>query len=291
MFDRCRAHPTVDADRLRSQAADAGAALSVASARAGQTAGALAHQAKDAAAQAKEWAAPRVEQALREGKKAAAPKVELAAEKALPLVDRTHDRLVDDVLPKLVVAVNAAAAAAAIGADKARDLAAARLTELAHVPPPPKKSRTGAKVFWSIAGLAVVGAVLAILRRSRPSTDPWAEDPWEDDETQLPIRTDVVRNGLADAADAVGEVAGEAVAVARDTTEKVKETTEKVAEKVAETTRKVTRRAAPAADVEAAPTDDAGSTPEEEATKLRARRSPSATAADKADDAEEPTAG
>lgn len=290
MFDRCRAHPTVDADRLRSQAADAGAALSVASARAGQTAGALAHQAKDAAAHAKEWAAPRVEQALREGKKAAAPKVELAAEKALPLVDRTHDRLVDDVLPKLVVAVNAAAAAAAIGADKARDLAAARLTELAHVPPP-KKSRTGAKVFWSIAGLAVVGAVLAILRRSRPSTDPWAEDPWEDDETQLPIRTDAVRNGLADAADAVGEVAGEAVAVARDTTEKVKETTEKVAEKVAETTRKVTRRAAPADDAETAPADDAGSTPEEAATKPRARRSPNATAADKADDAEEPTAG
>ena len=105
-----RSRQTVDADRLKSQAAELGGALSGASARAGQTATQLAHQAKEAAVQAKDWAAPRAEKAWYEGRKAAAPKVERAAEMALPLVDKTHDRLVDDLIPKLVAAVTAAAA-------------------------------------------------------------------------------------------------------------------------------------------------------------------------------------
>jgi len=217
MFDHlCRsAHPTVDADRLKSQAADVGALLSDASARAGQAAETFAHQAKDAAVQAKDWAAPRVEKAWYEGMKAAAPKVELAAEKALPLVDRTHDRLIDDVLPKLLAAVNAAAAAAAVGADKARDVASARLTDLAHIAPePPKKSHTGAKVFWSIAGLAIAGAVLAAFRRSRPTTDPWAEEPWEDAEEDLDARTTQLGDDLGDAADLVSKKAADVTAAA-----------------------------------------------------------------------------
>ena len=217
MFDHlCRsAHPTVDADRLKSQAADVGALLSDASVRAGQAAETFAHQAKDAAVQAKDWAAPRVEKAWYEGMKAAAPKVELAAEKALPLVDRTHDRLIDDVLPKLLAAVNAAAAAAAVGADKARDVASARLTDLAHIAPePPKKSHTGAKVFWSIAGLAIAGAVLAAFRRSRPTTDPWAEEPWEDAGEDLDARTTQLDDDLADAADLVSKKAADVTAAA-----------------------------------------------------------------------------
>lgn len=191
MFDNLRrTRVQVDTDRLKSQAAEVGAALSGASVRAGQSAEHLAHQAKDAAAQAKDWATPRVERAWYEGRKAAQPKVEQAAEKALPLVDKTHDRLVDDVLPRLVAAINAAAAAAAIGADRARDVANERLIELAHVPPPaPPKRHTGAKVFWSIAGLAIVGAVVSVLRRNRSTTDPWAEEPWEDVEADAPLGT------------------------------------------------------------------------------------------------------
>ena len=245
MFDHlCRsAHPTVDADRLKSQAADVGALLSDASVRAGQAAETFAHQAKDAAVQAKDWAAPRVEKAWYEGMKAAAPKVELAAEKALPLVDRTHDRLVDDVLPKLLAAVNAAAAAAAAGADKARDVASARLTDLAHIAPePPKKSHTGAKVFWSIAGLAIAGAVLAAFRRSRPTTDPWAEEPWEDAEEDLDPRTTQLGDDLNDAADLVSKKAA-------DVTTAVKDSSTKVAKRAPETAAKAVAKptAAPAA--------------------------------------------
>jgi colicin import membrane protein len=263
MFDRRHiACPSVDADRLKSQAADVGAKLSSASVRAGHTADVLAHQAKNAAEHAKEWASPRVEKAWVEGRKAAAPKVEEAAEKALPLVDRTHDRLVDDVLPKLVAAVNAAAAAAAVGADKARDVAAARLTELAHIPPPepPKKSHTGARVFWSIAGLAVLGAVISAFRRNRPTTDPWAEDSWDSADVEPPLVK--VREGLKDAADAVGEAAGEAVATARGTTEMI-------AEKAREVAHKTAKAAAEASEEPAAESDKA---PEAPAAKPAAPR-------------------
>jgi hypothetical protein len=219
MFDNLRrTRVTVDTDRVKTQAAEVGAALSEASVRAGHTAEHLAVQAKDAALQAKDWAAPRVERAWQEGRKAAAPKVEQAveqaAEKALPLVDRGYDRLVDDVLPKLISAVNAAAAAAAIGADRARDVANTRLAELAHVPPPAstKKSHTGAKVFWSIAGLAIIGAVISALRRGGPTTDPWAEEPWEESELDAPLAAsdtaeDDVEEPAADAPSADAEPA------------------------------------------------------------------------------------
>jgi len=245
MFDHlCRsAHPTVDADRLKSQAADVGALLSDASARAGQAAETFAHQAKEAAVQAKDWAAPRVEKAWYEGMKAAAPKVELAAERALPLVDRTHDRLIDDVLPKLLAAVNAAAAAAAAGADKARDVASARLTDLAHIAPePPKKSHTGAKVFWSIAGLAIAGAVLAAFRRNRPTTDPWAEEPWEDAEEDLDPRTTALGDDLGDAAD-LADAADLVSKKAADVTAAVKDSSAKVAGLVQETAAKAAAKA------------------------------------------------
>jgi len=224
MFDNLRrTRVQVDTDRLKSQAAEVGAVLSGASVRAGHTAEHLAHQAKDAALQAKDWAGPRVERAWYQGRSAAQPKVEQAveqvAEKALPLVDKTHDRLVEDVLPRLVAAINAAAAAAVIGADRARDAANERLTELAHIPPPPPPKRhTGAKVFWSIAGLAVVGAVLAAVRRNRPTTDPWAEEPWEDEVATEPA-TAAVSDLATESADTVpaDEAAGPVTTTPVDT--------------------------------------------------------------------------
>lgn len=243
MFDRFRRTPPPEhrVERLKHQAA---AALTGATATAGVAAGALKHQAKDAAGHAKEWAAPRVEKAWYESKRATAPKVEEAAAKALPVVDRTHDRLVDDVLPKLVAAVNAAAAAAAVGADRARDVASTRLGDLAHIQPePPKKSHTGAKVFWSIAGLAVVGAVVALFKRSQPTTDPWAEEPWEEAENDLRARAAEARDGLGEAAEVVGEAAGGAVARTRDTSEKV-------AERARETARRSRASTTPAADAD-----------------------------------------
>ena len=234
MLDRLRgSRPTLDADRLKSQAADVGARLSDVSVRAGETAEQLADQAKDAAFHAKEWAAPRAEKAWHEGRKAAAPKIEAAAEKAIPMVDTAHDRLVEDILPKLVAAITAAAGAAAVGADKAREVADAKLTELAHIAPPPKK-HTGAKIFWSIAGLAIAGAVLAVFRRRQPTTDPWAEEPWEEAESDLEARAAEARAAVDvpapvepdDSAAAVAErglEAAEADAQAAETTEKLGE--------------------------------------------------------------------
>ncbi len=274
MFDSLRrSRVPVDTDRLKSQAAEVGAALSEASIRAGHAAEHLAHQTKDAAYQAKDWATPRVERAWNEGRRVAGPKieeaVETAAEKALPLVDKTHDRLVEEVLPKFVAALSAAAAAAAVGADKARDVANARLTELAHVevPVPPKKSHTGAKIFWWLTGIAVVGAVIAAIRRNQPTSDPWAEEPWEDAEVEA--KHGGVRDTLAHAADAVGEVAGEAVATARGTGEMLAEKARSLTDKD-EAAAEPTAGEPTAAAVEITPEATA---PADEAAKPAPRRS------------------
>lgn len=243
MLDRLRgSRPTLDADRLKSQAADVGARLSDVTARAGLTAEQLAEQAKEAALHAKDWAAPRAEKAWYEGKKAAAPKIEAAAEKAIPVVDTAHDRLVDDILPKLVAAITAAAGAAAVGADKAREVADAKLTELAHIAPPPPKKHTGAKVFWSIAGLAIAGAVYAAFRRRQPATDPWAEEPWDEVEADLDAHAAEVQ-----AATAIDAEEPEAVAT--------EETAEKPADDEAKPRRTRTRK--PAADAAAETTETA----------------------------------
>lgn len=262
MLDRLRgSRPTLDADRLKSQAADVGARLSDVTARAGLTAEQLAEQAREAAVHAKDWAAPRAEKAWVEGRKAAGPKIEAAAEKAIPVVDTAHDRLVDDILPKLVAAITAAAGAAAVGADKARDVADAKLTELAHIAPPPKK-HTGAKVFWSIAGLAIAGAVYAAFRRRQPTGDPWAEEPWDDAEADLAERAQAALDEVPPAE----EVVDEAAAVAErglETAEAeaaaaVEETAEKVADAAAEAKPRRTRSRKPAAEGaegDAAPTE------------------------------------
>ncbi|WP_149203403.1 hypothetical protein [Actinotalea subterranea] len=269
MFDHIRrsARTSVDADRLKSQAAEVGAVLSDASVHAGQAAAQLAEQvaeqAKVGALHAKDWAAPRVEKALREGAKAAAPKVEKAAERAVPLVDSAHDRLVDDLLPKLVAALTAAAGAAAVGADKARDVTSAKLTELAHLEvPEPKKSHKGAKVFWFFAGIAAIGAAVAAWRSSRPTHDPWAEQPWEHESEhgtdrfkaraaeardELEGVVSDVRHELGDAAEAVGEAAGETVARTREATEKAAERAREATERAREATEKAAERAKDAA--------------------------------------------
>ena len=155
MFDRIRrsANSTIegiDVTRLR----DAGASFVDADGPASQTAAHLAEQAKvaagharvaaaDAAVQAKEaailakdwsaprleatkdWLTPRLEHAWAEGVKAAAPKIELAAEKATPAIGTAHDKLVDELLPRLVSAVNDAAERAGGAIEAAAGKAAA----------------------------------------------------------------------------------------------------------------------------------------------------------------------
>lgn len=239
MFDRIRAaRTTVDAERLKSQAAELQAVLADAGSKANVTAAHLAEQARLQAAVAKEWATPhvehgvdwarpRLEKALAEGKHRAAPHVEAAARKAVPVVDTAHDKLVDELLPKLVAAIGAAAAATAAGADKAHDVTAARLTELSHIET--KKSHKGRNVLLFLALAGAGAAAYQAWRRSTPTTDPWAEDPWQATPSTTTRRPDFqgvvedVRHELEDAAEAVGEAAGEAVARTREATEKAKE--------------------------------------------------------------------
>lgn len=264
MFDLIRrSRSTVEAERLKADAVDVGGALAEAAAQAGRVAAALAEQAKEAAAQAVDWAGPRLEKAWHSTTDAAAPKVERAAERAVPLVDTAHDRLVDELIPKVVAAVTAAAAAAAAGADRARDATSAKLTEIAHIDvPEPKRSHAGATVLWIFAGAAAAGAAYAAYRSSRPTNDPWAEQPWEPVESQGSDRfkaraheareelggvvTDV-RYDLGEAAESVGEVAGGAVARTREASEKAKEAGEKVAERAREATEKAREAAKKAA--------------------------------------------
>lgn len=249
MFDRIRrSASTVDAEQLKTQAAGIGAALGEASAQAQVAAAKLAEEARIAALHAKEWAGPRVEKAWRDGAKAATPKIEAAAERAVPMVDTAHDTFVEDVLPKLVAAVSAAATAAAAGADKARDATSAKLTEMAHleVPEPEKKSHVLATIMWLLAGAAAAGAALAAWNRSKPTTDPWAEQPWEpvdqDPTDRFKAAAADVKYELGDAAEAVGEAAGETVARTRGATEKAAERAREAAEKAREATKKAAPR-------------------------------------------------
>jgi colicin import membrane protein len=249
---------TVDAERLKNQAAELQAVLADAGSRANVTASQIADRAKEQATYARDWATPhvehgvdwarpRVEKAWTESKAKAGPHVEKAAQKAVPVVDTAHDKLVDDLLPKVVAAVNAAAVATAAGADKARDVTSTKLAELGHIDPP-KRSRKGRKFFWFLLLAGGLGAAYQAWRRSGPTTDPWAEDPWDSaaedsfrnraaearDEFQGVV--DDVRHELEDRAEAVGEAAGEAVA-------RTREATEKAAERAREATEKATERA------------------------------------------------
>ncbi|MBC7290771.1 MAG: hypothetical protein H5T83_05475 [Actinotalea sp.] len=284
MFDRIRAaRTTVDGERLRSQAAELQAVLAEAGTKANVTATHLADQARYQAAVAKEWATPhvehgvdwarpRLEKALAEGKHRAAPHVESAARRAVPVVDTAHDKLVDDLLPKIVAAVGAAAAATAAGADKAHDVTAAKLSDLAHVQT--KKSHKGRNFFLFLALGGALAAAYQAWRRSTPTTDPWAEDPWQSTPPASTRRSDFqgvvedVRHELEDAAEAVGEAAGEAVARTREATGKAKEATGAATGKATTTRRKSTAKADASTTqaIETSGTGDTGTTADTDVT-------------------------
>lgn len=122
----------IDTDKIKDQAADLASVLSDGAHQAGEKATVVAGQAREAALQAKdwgtpkveafvEWVTPRLEQAWNESVKAAAPAVEKAAGKASPVIDSAHDKLVDDLFPKIVAALNDAAKNAADATRTAAD--------------------------------------------------------------------------------------------------------------------------------------------------------------------------
>ena len=249
-------HHTIDVDteKLKAQAAEIGVAVS------------------DAAVHAKEWTAPRLEafvewltprleKAYTESLKAAAPRLGKAAEKAGPVIDTAHDKLVDDLIPRLVAAFNEAAERAAAAADSAAGALEGRADAVAGAAAgaaedaESAKSHTAAKTFFVVAALAAAGAAGAAWYRSRSSVDPWAE-PWEPTD---PTGADSLQTrphdghatfteAVGGAADAVGEAAGSAVAASREAThkaaEKAAEVKDAAAEKAAEVKDAVAERAA-----------------------------------------------
>lgn len=128
----------------------------------------VAEKARDA----KDWATPHVERGL----EVAAPKVEAAVDKVSPAVDAARDKIVDDLLPRLVEAVNAAAAAgagaAATGAAvKSRSGDAVAVLKGDAVAKP---KRRGRKLLLFTALVAAVGAAVAVFKKQQPREDPWA---------------------------------------------------------------------------------------------------------------------
>ncbi|MFD2027289.1 hypothetical protein [Promicromonospora aerolata] len=205
----------IDTEKVKERAAEASALLSDVSSRAAVQAEALAAQAKGQASSAKDWAQPRVndfiawltpraEKAWQDSLQAAAPQVEKVAGKAAPLIDTAHDKLVDDLLPKMVATFNDAASNAASAQGKAS--LAASVTAAAD-----KANKKGSKKGWLVAlaagGVAVAGYVF--WKRAQPQTDPWAE-PWE--QATGADYTD----GSARHSSGVGSAAGSAVAKGKE---------------------------------------------------------------------------
>ncbi|MDR1442399.1 MAG: hypothetical protein LBJ02_08455 [Bifidobacteriaceae bacterium] len=150
-----------------------------------------------------EWASPRVEAAWRKGITAAAPKVEEAARALAPRVDDARDAIVERALPAIVAAVDSAARAAAG--------AAAEPVKKA------KKGRAGKIIIWSLAGAAATGVGYWLWRQTRPVTDPWAEEDWDDFDS---APEEDFADAAGDAAEAVGEAAGHAVKAVTDAAKK-----------------------------------------------------------------------
>ncbi len=162
---------------------------------------------------ARDWAAPRLAeagemsraqltQAYGRSVEAAAPKVEQAASNLAPKVDHARDKIVDDVLPRLVASVSAAAAAASDKVADATDATASAkqgfLSSTADAAKEAQKTgkkakgagkgkavalrgkvevqqrRSGLKTFLLVS--AVVGAASAAgyaVWKSRTPSDPW----------------------------------------------------------------------------------------------------------------------
>lgn len=128
---------------------------------------------------AKHWAAPKFEKAKERGVDVAAPRVEHAAESLAPIVDSARDRIVDDVLPRIVAAVAAATAAAAARADAARDSTQETLADVRkHAAQATTKSGTSHRARNVLLVFTVVsagaGAGYAAWRANQPDDDPWA---------------------------------------------------------------------------------------------------------------------
>jgi hypothetical protein len=119
---------------------------------------------------AKEWAAPRAQKGL----DVAAPRVEAAVETVSPKIDAARDKLVDEVLPRLVDAINAATSQASAARDEAASRGADAVAVLKGeaVAKPKKKHRL--RKLLMLGGLVAAAAAAFKAMRGGPKDDPWA---------------------------------------------------------------------------------------------------------------------
>jgi hypothetical protein len=130
-----------------------------------------------AAGHARHWAAPRIEAAVERGLQAAAPSVEAAAERVAPAVDAARDRIVDDLLPRLIEAVHNAGTAGTAARDAAAESASRSVEDAARsladaTPPTAHARRRRARLLWLGMAVAAITAIARALR-SRGSRPAW----------------------------------------------------------------------------------------------------------------------
>ncbi len=150
---------------------------------------------RDRAAPVGAWAGPRIadvrtrgraglDTAYERGVGAAAPRVEQAASALTPKVGATRDKIVDDLLPRLVTVVTAATTAAAAKAATATEVVADRSTtslKVAHSAslraqgkPEPKAARGVGRILVLVGAIGAAGATgYTVWKSQRPANDPW----------------------------------------------------------------------------------------------------------------------
>lgn len=118
---------------------------------------------------AKEWAAPRAQKGI----DAAAPRVEHAVDAVTPKIDAARDKLVEEVLPKLVEAITAATSQASAVREEATSRGSDAVAVLkGEAVAKPKKKHRVRKVLM-LGGVVAAGAAAVKAMRGKKD-DPWA---------------------------------------------------------------------------------------------------------------------
>ncbi|MEJ5868320.1 hypothetical protein WDV85_11300 [Pseudokineococcus sp. 5B2Z-1] len=185
---------------------------------------------------ARDWATPHYERARDRSLEVTAPRVAAAAGGLVPAVDAAHDKLVDDLLPRIVESLNAAAGAASDKVDEAYKPVKGSLKKqqksLKKVEKKAKRNQRSGGVGKVLLVLGVLGAAggaaYAAWRSSQPSQDPWAASTGGSAYSGAPggATTTTSTSGSTSPADA-GDTARSATASA---TASVKEAADKAAD-------------------------------------------------------------